>query len=908
MRQAFFLAALVLVCAGVASRLTYGSDGPAPPSKLKCEYAANPLGIDVRQPRFSWALEHPERGQGQTAYQILVSTQPGVLDRDEGDQWNSSRVASAESTQVVYSGKPLASGRTHYWKVRYWDKQGNPSPYSRPASFEMGLLSREEWKGQWIGAHNLLRKEFKLADQVVRARVYVTALGYYELRINGEKVGLNVLDPAWTAYKKRVLYSTYDITRCLQRGVNAVGVMLGGGWLTQGSKFSAPYRGDYKAPALLLQMNIELADGQRVSVVSDLSWKGKQGPITSDGVYDGEIYDARLEVPGWDKPALDESGWNAVQAMAGPREIVEAQMMPPIRVVDSIVPVAITNPQPGVYVYDMGQNFSGWAQLRVTGAPGTQVEMRFSELLHPDGMINRENISGAMARDIYILRGAGEEVYEPRFTYHGFRYVELTGYPGTPSLDTLRGRVVRTAVQPRGSFAASNPLLNQVQKIVRWTQLNNLHSVPTDCPQRGERLGWMGDAQLSAEAAMLNFDMAAFYTNFVHNIQDTQDEAGTITDTAPDTHNSRPADPAWGAAYPLLCWWMYEQYEDRRLLEENYEGLKKYVEFLRSRAPDHLLRYSSFGDWVAVEATPGEFISATYYYRSVQILAKIAEVLGKTGDAQAYTQLAAQVKEAVNREFLHPGDKKSMNRETYYANGSQTANAIALNWGLVPEEYRGLVAINFCSDVVYGHDTHLTTGIHGTKYLLPALTEVGRADLAYELATQTTYPSWGYMISKGATTVWEVWQFKTGPGMNSHDHPALASVGAWFYRTLGGINVGSGGAGYRHIQIQPHMVEDLKWASASVETLRGTVACAWSRQRRTITMDVQIPVNSDAVIGIPKVEEMTEVVVREGGQVVWEKGQFVPGCAGVTGARQSQDGRIHLEVGSGRYSFVLTGR
>ncbi len=678
-----------------------GYCAPLPPSRLRCEYLTNPLGIDVPEPRFFWVLNHTERGQKQTAYQLLVSTRPEWLIQDKGDQWDSGKVASEESTQVVYRGRPLASGRTYYWKVRYWDAHGDASPYSQPAWFEMGLLARDEWKGKWSTGGNQLRKEFRLDRRVVRARVYITALGYYELRINGEKIGENVLDPAWTTYENRVLYTTYDVTRALQQGANAVGVMLGGGWAVLKGPEWAVVKTPYSSPALLMQMNIELEGGQAVSIVSDASWKAGRGPILNDTIYDGEVYDARQETPRWDRPGFDNSAWSAAQVVNGSAGLLSAQMMPPIRVTDTIVPLKMCNSRPGVFVYDLGQNIAGWAQLRVEGPRGTKVKLRFSEIIYDDGMIDRENLRRAKAEDTYILRGEGKEIYEPHFTYHGFRYVEVTGYPGTPSLDSIRGRVVHTAVETTGSFAASNALLNQIQKIIRWTQLNNLYSVPTDCPQRDERMGWMGDAQLTTEEAMLNFDMAAFYANFVRDIRDAQGPDGSVTDTVPYRGGRRPADPAWGSAYPLICWFMWKQYGDRRTLEENYEGLKKYVDFLGSRAPDHILRDSYYGDWVATEPTPGEYVSAAYYYYDVQTLSKIAEILGNAADAQSYSRLAGQIKEAFNRQFLSGATSS-------YAEGTQTANSMALFLDLVPQDHRNNVLGSLTNDIVYRHDTHLT--------------------------------------------------------------------------------------------------------------------------------------------------------------------------------------------------------
>lgn len=875
----------------------YAQQGPQVPIDLRCEYLTNPLGIDVRQPRFSWVLGDSERGELQSAYQVLVASRPELLAQQQGDEWDSSKVASDNSVQIEYAGKPLESGKAYYWAVRFWDSQGRVSPYSKPAHFEMGLLSRDEWKGQWIGGGNELRKDFELPEGVVRARVYVAALGYYELHINGRRIGDNVLDPAFTTYPKRVLYSTYDVTPELRQGANAIGVMLGGGWAT----LSIPhgFHGYYSQPALLLQMNVELANGKQFTLVSDSSWKATEGPIVSDSVYNGEVYDARRETPGWDRAGFNDSAWKSAQVMPGTDGAVSAEMMPPIRVVDEMVPRSITSPEPGVYVFDMGQNMSGWAKLRVYGPRGTRVEMRYSELIYPNGMINRANIRGAKSRDIYILKGGGWESYHAHFTYHGFRYVEVTGFPGTPSLDSVHGEVVHTAVKAAGSFAASKQILNQIQHLIHWSQLTNLFSIPTDCDQRDERQGWMGDAQVTAEEAMMNFDMAAFYTNFIRDIHDVQASDGTITDTVPHRYGSRPADPAWGTAYPQLCWYMWQQYRDRRILEENYGGLKKYVEFLRSRAPGNLLTYSYYGDWVPIVHTPGDYVSAAYYYYDTWILSQIASILGHTADAQTYSTLAGAIKDAFNAKFFNTTTGE-------YATGTQTANAMALALGLVPQNYRGAVTGNLYNDIVYYHNTHLTTGFIGIKWLMPALTANGHPDVAYELATQATYPSWGYMVKKGATTLWELWPDKVGPSMNSHDHAMFGSVGAWFYRALAGINQAPGDAGYRHIRIEPQVVEDLYWASGTIHTLRGTVSSSWVHSPGKIILNVTVPVGADATVLVPKEEQMTEVTIREGGREVWENDHYVAGDPGITAGHESDNGVV-FNVGSGHYTFVLTG-
>jgi len=885
MASAFSSKILFIFC-GLVFCLSTGTrsaseGGPLAPVGLRCEYLVNPVGIDIKLPRFFWILEHSERGQAQTAYQVLVSSDRGC---ETSDLWDGGRVNSASSTQVLYQGRPLTSGRSYFWKVRYWDKDGKVSPYSEVASFETGLLTRDEWKGSWIGGANQLRKEFEVKSLVVRARAYICGLGYSELRLNGRKVGSNVLDPAWTTYDKRVLYVTHDVTSMIQQGTNAVGVILGNGW--------------FKSKALLFQMKIELADGQAINVVSDRSWKMQNGPIVEDSVYNGEVYDARQETPGWDRPGFDEKTWKPVDVVSGPKGVLSAQMMPPIRVVDTIVPLKMSNPKTGAYVFDMGQNFSGWARLRVSGPVGTVVKMRFAEMLYDDGMLNQENLRSARAEDTYILKGQGEEVYEPRFTYHGFRYVELTGFPAVPTAETIRGRVVHSSVRQAGSFACSNPILNGLQRIIVWGQKTNLHSIPTDCSQRDERMGWMGDAQGTAEEAMMNFDMAAFYTNFIRDIRDVQDEAGTITDTVPHIWGSRPADPAWGTAYPLICWYMYQYYGDKRILEEQYAGLKKYVEFLRSKCENGLLKYSYYGDWVAAEKTPGSFVSSFYYYYDVKILADVAKILGNGTDAQAYAKLAEQIRAAFHKEFF---DAKTKN----YANGTQTANALALFLDLTPKEESGAVWGNLFDNLVYRNNSHLTTGIIGTKYIMELLTRLDSSDLAYDIAVQTTYPSWGYMIEKGATTLWELWQLRQGPSMNSHNHPMFGSVGAWLYKALAGINLGPDGVGFEKIRIEPQIVRDLFYASGSIDTVRGRVLSSWKRSEKSVILDAAVPVGSEAEIILPK-SNLKNIVVKEGGKVLWAQKKLEPGIPGILNVTES-DRAVILKIGSGRYSFVLTG-
>jgi alpha-L-rhamnosidase len=868
----------ILLCAWLPAQ---ESSMAGAPSGMRCEYLTDPIGIDVRQPRFSWVLEHSQRGQKQSAYQVLVSLKPEVA---AGDQWDSGKVSSSQPVHVAYAGKPLESGRTYYWKVRYWDSGDGASPYSAAARFETGLLESADWKGKWIGGANQVRKEFTLASRPVRARAYIAGLGYYELRINGRKVGDRVLDPAWTTYDKRVLYSVYDITERLRQGPDAVAVTLGEGW--------------FKSRALRIEIRAELEGGQSVDLATDGSWKTMPGPIQSDSVYNGEVYDARLETPGWDRAGFDDAHWKPATLIEGPKGVLSAQMMPPIRVVETLVPLKLTSPHQGVYIYDLGQNVSGVMQMRVTGPRGTRMQLRHAELLYDDGTLNVENLEEAKATDVYVLRGDGsEEVYQPRFTYHGFRYVELTGYPGTPKFDTLRAKVVHSDVKPAGGFTSSKQILNQIQRNILWGIQDNLESIPTDCNQRNERMGWMADAHLYAETAMLNFDMPAFYTNFLRDIHDVQAPDGTVTDTVPHGYGERPADPAWGMAYPLLTWYMYEYYGDRRILKQHFDGVKAWTDFLRTRSHAGILDYSYYGDWVPIEKTPGNLVSTFCYYWSADLVARMAEILGKAGDADAYRKLAAGIRDAFNGKFLNP--------ETgVYGTGTQTAQILPLFLNMAPDGKRGGVLAALRDDIVYTRNTHLTTGILGTKYLFPLLTRTNNSDLAYELATQTTYPSWGYMVENGATTLWELWQNKTGPSMNSHNHPMFGSIGAWFYNALAGINPDPEKPGFERIVIAPQVVRDLQWAAGSLDTVRGRVSSSWRRADDGLRLEVGIPVGSEAEVRIPKLG-LAAAVVSESGRVIWKDGGYLSGAPGIISV-QDGGGVLVVRMGSGDYVFGLS--
>ncbi|MDZ7338448.1 MAG: glycoside hydrolase family 78 protein [candidate division KSB1 bacterium] len=888
-------------------------------SDLRCEYLVNPIGIDVREPRFSWVLEPVRRGQRQVAYQLIVCSKGEQAGRGVGDVWDSGRRESEQTCHVTYAGPPLESRQRYFWRIRWWDDEGRASPWSEIAFFEMGLQP-EDWQGQWIGRKDneefstrmpqlfgqelsagvharpvYFRKEFRLPCGARQARVYVCGLGYYELRLNGEKVGDRVLDPPQTDYHKLALYSTYDITD-LTGEENAFGIILGNGRHIKAFGFGPP--------RFILQAHFWLEDGSEMVVVSDPSWRTAYGPLVEDGMYHGERYDARLEMPGWDQPGFADRSWEPGVVVDGPA--LAAQMMPPIRVTATIRPHRVYSPEPGVYVYDFGQNFTGWARLRVRGPRGTEVRMRYAELVSPDGKINTAPNQNAEATDVYVLKGEGIECYEPRFTYHGFRYVEVKGFPGAPTLEDLEGRVVHSDVPRTGEFHCSHELLNQIHRNILWGQLSNLMSIPTDCPQRDERHGWMGDAHLSAEEAILNFDMAGFYTNFLRSIRLAQKEDGSVPDIVPPyLPMAYPADPAWGSAYNIIGWYLYQYYGDLRVLEAHYEGMKAYVEFLRSNADGHIIRgLGKYGDWcppgsIFPKKTGLDLTSTWYYYFDVVLLSRMAKVLGRKEDAADYAELASRVREAFNKEFLEGEQYQAKRLSRIDTLPNQTSNVLPLFLDMPPADKKQAVVGKLVHGIVNEHDSHLDTGILGTCYLLDVLTDNGYAELAYTIATQESYPSWGYMVREGATTLWERWEKLESKGMNSQNHIMLGSVDAWFYRAVAGLRCAA--PGWRRIIVKPHLFPGLHFATARVQTILGRAEVSWEPQGEALLLRVHIPVGAEADVYLPVFGQ--KPTVTEGRNPVVKRGSTVGRLPEGVQVEQLDSERVRLRVLSGTYVF-----
>lgn len=870
------------------------------PDRLHCEYLTDPLGIDTPQPRLSWILESNQRAQRQTGYQVLVASSEARLKSDLGDLWDSGKVASDQTLHVLYSGQPLASCQRCFWKVRAWDQDDKASSWSRPASWEMGLLSPRDWQGTWIGGSTnlsyspapLLRGTFNLEGEIRRARAYICGLGYYDLYINGARIGDHLLDPGYTRYDKRALYVTYDVTDALHRGRNAVGVILGTGWYNVHTKavwnfHQAPWR---SAPKLLMQLRVEYADGRVETIGTDSRWKASTGPIIFDSIYGGETYDAGAEKTGWDQADYDDSNWPAAWAVAGPGDKLAAQMMPPIKADGILKPVKLTEPKPGVFVFDMGQNFAGFAELRLRAPAGTKVVMKYGERLDKNGMFDRADIQQHIVRvdpsqqyqtDTYIAKGKGLETWHSRFDYHGFQYVEVTGFPGKPTLDNLYGVFIHSAVPVAGEFECSNRLLNRIWRAARWSYLSNLEGIPTDCPHR-EKNGWTGDAHLAAEQALFNYAPVSVYAKWINDLGDEQQPTGKLPGIVPTSGwgYAWGNGPAWDSAFLLIPFYLYEYCGDTRVLRDHYDGMKRYVDYLTSRATNGIVNIG-LNDWAPFQTkTPADITDTAYYYRDAQIVALAVSLTGNEADARKYNDLAASIKKAFNEKFYHP-------EAGLYGNGSQTALSCALYQGLVEPEHKSRVLSNLVA-AVEKRNNHIDTGILGAKYLLNALTENGRADVAYRIASQKDLPSWGWWIEQGATTLWEQWN-----GTESRNHIMFGDISAWFYKALAGINLDPAAPAFKHIIIKPNVVGDLNAARAIYDSVRGRIVSDWKVKDGRFNLTVSLPANTTATVYLPTT---TIEKVTEGGSPAVK-------ADGVQNVRV-KSGRTLLDVGSGTYHFA----
>lgn len=1050
---------------------------------LRCEYRMDPTGLDVREPRVSWTLKSSRRGERQTAYRIRAASSREGLIRNDADLWDSGRVTSDQTIHVPYAGLPLASRQTVWWQVRVWDREGEPSAWSAPATWTMGLLEPSDWQAQWIadpslaaqapsgrplnGYHTafatnantpkwvlvdlgqarrfdavrlfparpydwqpdtpgflfplrfklesaeredfsdahllvdrtsadepnpgtnaplfrfpptthrfvrltatrlplrdgdqhafalaelqvldgtatlaerasvqtldsietgpwaatnltdgiphtvppggergalpvtLARKSFALAGPIRRATARATALGIYELRLNGHRVGDQILAPEWTSYRQRVAVQTYDVTELLQPGDNVVTAQIGEGWYA--GRLMVVGRFPYgHQPRFLLQLEIELADGRRQLIVTDDSWRTTtDGPIQAAGIYDGETYDARREPEGWEEPGFGDQHWNRAQTFPPEHPELVWQANEPIRVVRELAPIRVTEPQPGIHVFDLGQNMVGWCRIQAVGQAGQAVTIRHAEMLKDDGTLYTANLRGAAQTDRYIPRADGPFVYEPRFTYHGFRYVELSGLAEAPDAEAVRGRVFHSDAPEVGRFECSDPALNQLMENIVWTQRANLLSSPNDCPQRDERFGWMGDIQAFSQTAMFNMDLGAFFTKFTQDIRDDQAADGRFPDFAPhpgDPNQSFSGAPAWADAGVIVPWRAYQNYADIRLLAAHFEAACRWIDYVQRNNPELIWvnsRNNDYNDWLNGDwikqagwpekggSVPNEVFATAFFAHSTDLVARMARVLGRNEEAMRYGALFERIKATFNRHFVQTDG--SIEGDT------QAGYALALHFDLLPETLRA-PATEHLLDNIHRYQRHLSTGIQTTHRAMLELARNGHADLAWQLLTDRSFPSWLYMIDNGATTIWERWDgYVKGrgfqdAGMNSFNHWAFGAVGEWMWRHIVGLNPDEQQPGWKHFDIAPKPGGGVSWAQGEYRSIRGPIRSAWRVREGTLTLDLEVPPNTTATVHLP----------------TWQPSRVTESGRPVTVAA-SRSGEAIVEVPSGAYTFA----
>lgn len=887
---------------------------------LRCEMLENPLGIQTSQPRLSWELESKERNVEQTAYQVLVASSEAKLKAGEGDLWNSGKVASNQSTHIVYKGKPLTSRTTCFWKVKVWTNKGEGF-WSEPAKWSVGLLNESDWSSQWIGwdtsfawdsvtkfarlSARYLRKEFQVPAGIKKATVYIAGMGLYELYINGQRIGNDVLAPAPTDYSKVVKYTTYDVTSQVKHGSNAIGTVLGNGrFFAMRQQYKPQKWHTFGYPKLLLQLEVEYADGKKSIIKSDESWKlTADGPIRTNNEYDGEEYDATKELQGWNTVGYNDSKWLTPQLVKAPGGKLEGQMNEPQRVVENIKPLSVKLLKPGTYIMDMGQNMAGWVQMKVRGKRGDQVTFRFAEILQGNGELYVANLRDAKVTDIYTLKGEGEEVWEPSFVYHGFRFVEITGYPGVPTVNDFVGRVVNDDLKTTGSFETSNAIINQVFKNSYWGIRGNYKGMPVDCPQRNERQPWLGDRSTGAYGESFVFDNAKLYAKWLDDIQQSQTPEGSIPDVAPNFWYYYKDNMTWPGTYLMIANMLYNQFGDQQPIVKHYPHMKKWLAYMRKKymTPGYIVTKDSYGDWCVppeskelihskdpARKTDAQVIATAYYYYMLQLMQRFASMQNLSQDAKEYAALSIRIKDAFNKKFF--------NRKTFqYSNNTVTANLLPLSFGLVPEYAVQKVFQNIVDKTVIENKGHISTGVIGTQWLMRGLTKMGRPDVAYCIATANDYPSWGYMVENGATTIWELWNGNTAnPAMNSGNHVMLlGDLIVWYYENLAGIKSSVNQPGYKHIEMKPVPVDGLDYVKASFKSMHGLIRSEWKKEGGRFVWNITVPANTKAEIHIPA---KSKEDVMEGGKKIVSVSdiQFL----------RMEDGRAVFQVGSGTYDFA----
>jgi alpha-L-rhamnosidase len=883
--------------------------------ELTVDHKINPVGIDNKNPGFSWKIFEKGNNIMQTAYSIKVASDEKFS--ASKIVWQSGKVQSDESNLQLYKGSDLKSVQRYFWQVKIWDNKGKESKWSTPAFFEMGLLSPSEWKAKWIelAADTLryspspqFRKEFELTKTVTSARIYVTSHGFYEIQLNGKKVGDQVLTPGWTSYGKRLQYQVFDVTDMLQKGTNAIGALLGDGWYRGTLAWGNNWAVYGKKLGLLFQLKIIYTDGSESLVTTDETWKvSNDGAIRMNDIYNGETFDATRNLTGWSKPGYNDKNWQNVNIGNYKNDNLIASEGSPVRKIQEIKPVKIFRTPKGKLIVDMGQNMVGWLRLKVSGNKGTVVTLRHAEVMDKFGEFYTTNLRAAKCQLTYTLAGTGEEIYEPRFTFMGFRFVEVTGFPGELTTDNLTGVVVHSDMPVTGSFECSNKLINQLQHNIQWGQKGNFVDVPTDCPQRDERLGWTGDAQAFCRTAAFNLNVSSFFTKWLKDIAADQKQGGEVPDVIPDILNKQGATSAqpsagWGDVSVIAPWTMYTVYGDKKFLENQYASMKAWVEYIRKKAGESNIWKggSKYGDWLFYHPpvnnhtepdgyTEHDFIATAFFAYSTSILSEAAKALGKTDDAKIYSDLFNRIKEVFINEYVTKAGRVGTN--------SQTSYVLALKFNLLPDDLRSKAAEFLASDIK-SRNNHLSTGFLGTPYLCHVLSDNGYTETAYDLLLQESYPSWLYPVKMGATTIWERWDGEKtdstfqDPGMNSFNHYAYGAIGDWMYRVSAGIE--TMGPGYKHIVIQPHPTQKLEYSKASFESSYGTISSGWEKKDGKVIVKVSIPVNTTATIILPATTQ----------EKVTESGNPLSQNAYLKDIKEA-DQNIMMQTGSGEYSFEI---
>jgi alpha-L-rhamnosidase len=936
------LAVIGLAQAGQAAGLT--------PVNLRCEYKSDPF-TDVFSPRLSWELTSTERNQIQQAYQIVVATAPEKLTPAGVDLWDSGKISGSPTAQIEYLGKALTSRQTCYWMVRSWDKNGVAGPWSTVAKWEMGLLNRSDWKGDWIGMdldhlgkgkkYHLppapyLRKEVLVAGRVRSARLYVTALGLYEFSINGKKVGDAFLTPGWTDYNKRVYYQVYDVTSQVQQGKNALAAQLSYGWyagylgysLLVGNPVVRAFYG--KVPLLKAQLELIYDNGKKEVFPTSASWKTAYGPLVESDLLNGETYDARKAWDGWNQVGFADQSWKNVQVFPDkPERLIQVYPGPSVRVTQTLVALSASKRDNGSYIFDMGQNFAGIVRIRVKGNAGDTIRLRFGEKLHPDGRLMTENLRMARATDTYVLKGAPEgEVWEPKFTFHGFQYVEVSGLRSPPDQKTVLGLVIGSDTPKVGSFETDNAMVNQLYSNIDWTQRANYIDIPTDCPQRDERVGWTGDAQVYVKSATFNRDVASFFTKWVVDLNDGQRDNGAYPLYAPSP-NLRKSDtfsPGWMEAGIICPYQIYRSYNDTRMIRQGWNEMTRFMDFLEKRsAGTYVFKEGTFkdlepkggyGDWLSFgKKTPPDMLASFYFAYCSDLMAEMAQATGNNQDATRFTEMSQKIRKAVLAHYGTTDGRFQCDTAAYgdgrgYVDGAlgftgntQTAYANAIYMGIVSEDKRAFAG-EILANLIKQNGNKLGTGFLGAKPLLPALSASGHSDLAYRLFLSKEFPSWGFEVENGSTTIWERWDsftkedgFKYNAAMNSFSHYAFGAVCEWMFGNAAGIK--SVKPGFEEFDVRPEIAPDgmgkdgVNWVKASYHSIHGKILSHWRKNGGKIEMEVEVPVNTIANIHIPG--ELADKITIDGVKLAASKAVQVLG---------ERDGYVVIKAGSGLYRII----